>query len=227
MTGDEKLVPSLLVLIDEQRSFTDALTLSLTLTGDLRVVAAEQNAIDGFHAIDAAQPDLIVAEYRLPGAVTGIDLARRVRDMEDRQLHQPHRTPVVILTAFPAPSVARQANELEAVSVFSKRSQITDIISGLRNCIRGAPSAPAVVADPFGLSPAELEVLEHLSDGHTATKIAEDLCLSVHAIRARIRGLLNKTNSTSQLEAVTKATRAGLVVPPSFDAAPIQLADIA
>lgn len=52
----------------------------------------------------------------------------------------------------------------------------------------------------------------------TATEIAEQLCLSVHAIRARIRGLLQKTFSTSQLEAVTKATRAGLVVPPSYDA---------
>jgi DNA-binding NarL/FixJ family response regulator len=227
MTRDEMFVLSRLVLIDEQRSFTDALALSLTLTGDLRVVAAEQNAIDGFHAIEAAQPDLIVADYRLQGAITGIDVARRVRDMEDSQLHQARRTPVVILTATPAPSVARQANELEAVSVFSKRSQITDIVSGLRNCVRGVHAEPAVVADPYGLSPAELEVLEHLSDGLTATAIAEDLCLSVHAIRARIRGLLSKTNSTSQLEAVTKATRAGLVVPPAFDAALIQLADTA
>jgi DNA-binding NarL/FixJ family response regulator len=227
MNRDEMFVLWRLVLIDEQRSFTDALTLSLTLTGDLRVVAAEQNASDGFHAIEAAQPDLIVTDYRLHGTATGIDLALRVRDMEDRQLHQASRTPVVILTAFPAPSVARQANELEAVSVFSKRSQITDIVSGLRNCIRGSLPEAAVVADPYGLSPAELEVLEHLSDGLTATAIAEDLCLSVHAIRARIRGLLGKTNSTSQLEAVTKATRAGLVVPPAFDAASIQLADIA
>ena len=124
-------------------------------------------------------------------------------------------TPIVILTAFPAPAVARQASGLSSVTVMSKRSTVTEIVSGLRRALLGRPNAMAIVDDPFFLSPAELEVLELLSAGLTATTIAEDLCLSVHAIRARIRGILTKTMSTSQLEAVAKATRAGIVVPPS------------
>ncbi len=214
MGPDETRSVSRIVLIDDQRAFTDALTLALSLTGDLRVVAADVDAEQGFRSIEAAHPDLIVTDYRLSGSATGIDLAKRVRDAEATT---DHPVPIVILTAFPAPAVARQALELEGVSVLSKRSAVTEIVARLRQLVMGICSDSVVVSDPFSLSPAELEVLELLNSGMTATMIAEHLCLSVHAIRARIRGLLTKTDSTSQLEAVTKATRAGLVVPPSFE----------
>lgn len=216
MGPDEIRSVSRIVLIDDQRVFTDALTLALSLTGDLRVVAADVDADQGFQSVEAAHPDLVVTDYRLNGRSTGIDLARRIRDAEasvDRGT-----VPIVILTAFPAPMVARQALELPSVSVLSKRSPVTEIVASLRQSVLGICREPVVVSDPFSLSPAELEVLEHLASGMTATMIAERLCLSVHAIRARIRGLLTKTHSTSQLEAVTKAARAGLIVPPSFEA---------
>lgn len=210
-------MPSRIVLIDDQRAFTDSLTLSLSVTGDLRVVAADVDAAGGLQSIEAAQPDLVVTDFRLSGRETGIDVARGVREAESR-ISADRMIPVVILTAFPAPTVARQAQELAGVTVLSKRSPITEIVAGLRRAITGDFTAPAVAPDPFSLSPAELEVLDFLASGMTATMIADALCLSVHAIRARIRGLLTKTHSTSQLEAVTKATRAGLVVPPSYEA---------
>lgn len=212
---------SRIVLVDDQRVFTDALALALSMTGDLRVVAADTNVEDGLRSIEAAHPELIVCDYRLSGRLTGIDLAKRVREAESAD---PDRTttPIVILTAFPAPTVARQAVRLESVQVMSKQSSVADIVSALRRSLLGLRAEPVIMHDPFSLSPAELEVLELLSAGLTATTIAEALCLSVHAIRARIRGILTKTGSTSQLEAVAKATSAGIVVPPSvFEHAPI------
>lgn len=217
---------SRLVLVDDQRAFTDALTLALSLTGDLRVVAADVDAETGFRSIEAAQPDLVVTDYSLRGRATGIDLARRVREAE-RDSDRLGAVPIIILTAFPAPTVARQAQELSSLTVLSKRSPVTEIVAALRRAVSGDYAEPAVVSDPFGLSPAELEVLDFLAAGSTATTIAEELCLSVHAIRARIRGLLTKTNSTSQLEAVSKATRAGLVVPPSYQACSSEFAPTA
>lgn len=218
MGPDQIRSVSRILLIDDQRAFTDALTLALSLTGDLRVIAADSDAEQGFRSVEAAQPDLVVTDYRLDGRATGIDLARRVREAEESSGRR-EPVPIVILTAFPAPVVAREALELRNVSVLSKRSPVTEIVASLRQSVLGVRSEPVVVSDPFSLSPAELEVLELLASGMTATMIAEQLCLSVHAIRARIRGLLTKTHSTSQLEAVTKAARAGLVVPPSFEAA--------
>jgi len=216
MGPDETRTVSRIVLIDDQRAFTDALTLALSMTGDLRVVAADVDAEQGFRSVEAAHPDLVVTDYRLNGRATGIDLAKRVRDAE-AMTSSSNIVPIVVLTAFPAPAVARQALELQGASVLSKSSPVTEIVASLRQSVMGVCSDPVVVFDPFSLSPAELEVLELLASGMTAALMAEQLCLSVHAIRARIRGLLTKTHSTSHLEAVTKAVRAGLVVPPSIE----------
>lgn len=207
--------PTRLIVVDDQRSFAEALKLALGLTDDLRVVGVEQEAAAGLSAADSLRPDLIVTSYRLIGTVTGLDLARQVRERE--RASDSAFTPIAVLTAFPAPAVIRRAREIPNVVVLSKRSAITEIVSGLRRAVDGGPSVGVVVDDPYALSPAEMEVLEFLSAGYNASSIAGELHLSVHAIRARIRGLLTKTNSSSQLEAVAKATRAGLVVPPAFD----------
>ena len=98
----------------------------------------------------------------------------------------------------------------------SKQAPITDVVRGLRSAVRGDRVFLGVNVDPFGLSRAETEVLEALVQGGTATSIAEDLHLSVHAIRARIRGVLVKTNSSSQLEAVSKTIALGVVAPPAL-----------
>ncbi len=216
MAYDEIDQQTRLVIVDDQRSFAEALKLALGLTDDLRAVGLEQNAEDGFALIENARPDLIVTSYRLTGAVTGLDLAKRVRESERSDVRA--FTPIAILTAFAAPAVIRRARELPNVVVLSKRSAITEIVSGLRRAVDGGPPMGVIADDPYSLSPAEMEVLEYLAAGLNASTIASELCLSVHAIRARIRGLLTKTESSSQLEAVAKATRAGLVVPPPFDA---------
>lgn len=215
MASEEIDRPTKLVVVDDQRSFAEALKLALGLTDDLRVVGIESDAAGGLALVSSIQPELIVASYRLVGAVTGLDLARQVRESERSNEQGP--TPIVILTAFPAPAVVRRAREIPGVAVLSKRSPITEIVSGLRRSADGGPSVGIMVDDPYALSPAELEVLEYLASGYSASLIAAELHLSVHAIRARIRGLLTKTSSSSQLEAVAKATRAGLVVPPAFD----------
>jgi len=206
-------------VIDDQRSFAEALKLVLGLTDDMRVVALDFDAEAGLEVVQTSRPDLIVTSYRLVGAQSGLDLARRVREME--QASGQAQTPVAVLTAFPAPAVMRRAKEIANVVVLSKRSPITEIVAGLRRCLDGGPAVGIAIADQYNLSPAELEVLEYLAAGYNASAIAAELHLSVHAIRARIRGLLTKTESSSQLQAVAKATRAGLVVPPAFDTPPV------
>lgn len=216
MTSDNIDKPARLVVVDDQRSFAEALKLALGMTDDLRVVGLEQTPKAALALVGSMQPNLIVTSYRILGAVTGLDLATQIRDQE--RANDRERTPIVVLTSFPAPAVIRRAREVPGVTVLSKRSAISEIVGGLRRAIDGGPSIGVSVEDRYALSPAELEVLEFLSAGFNASMIATELCLSVHAIRARIRGLLSKTDSSSQLEAVAKATRAGLVVPPAFDA---------
>jgi DNA-binding NarL/FixJ family response regulator len=215
MAHDEIDQQTRLVLIDDERSFVEALKLALGLTDDLRVVGLEQSAAAGVALVESVRPDLIVTSFRLTGAASGLNFAANVRTAE-RSDGRPI-VPIVVLTSYAAPALIRKAREIPNVVVLSKRSPITEIVRGLRRAVDGGLAVGIVTDDPYDLSPAEMEVLEYLSAGLNASAIAAELCLSVHAIRARIRGLLTKTVPSSQLEAVAKATRAGLVVPPPFD----------
>lgn len=209
------------VIVDDQRSFADALTLALSLTEDLRVVGVAPDAKSGFDLVVAAQPDLLVTDYRLSGSGNGIDLASRVRALSAQpKTESLSETPILVLTGYAAPQVLRGAESLDAVSVVSKDHPISELVAAFRRALSGESE----VAEPFenvaGLTKAELEVLELLGQGRQAAQIADDLYLSLHAIRFRIKTTLRKLDVTSQLEAVAKATSLGLLVPPSSNAAP-------
>jgi DNA-binding CsgD family transcriptional regulator len=72
------------------------------------------------------------------------------------------------------------------------------------------PCRPA--ATPRGsLTPRQLEVLRLLAEGKRAKEIAGQLWLSETTVRNHIRAVLRELESHSQLEALSKARRLGLV----------------
>jgi len=59
----------------------------------------------------------------------------------------------------------------------------------------------------YSLSKSEARVLSYLLTGETATRIAEQLFVTTHTVRFHIKNLLQKTGSTSQVQAVVKVLR--------------------
>lgn len=197
-----------LVVVDDQISYVDAFGLALSLTPDLELAGRAANCEDGERVTLAAQPDLLVTDYRLPGGQTGTMLAHRLRDAG-------FDAPILVLTGFLAPQVIREAGEIENLHVISKNTPMTGIVNAIRQISSGLPIEldPDTTPDS-NLSPGELEVLERLSTGQTPSEIAQILHLSVHSVRARIKSMHRKLNVASQGEAIATAIRLGLVVPP-------------
>lgn len=212
MQQREPEVPiSRIVFVDEHRSFAETMQIALKSTDDMRIVGIEETAAEGCRRIRGLQPDLVISSQRLDPASSGLELARDLRRAERNAGEQP--TPFVLLTSFATPSLVRSSTSIEKMIVLSKRSSLKELVNEFRNVLEGRVSTEAEAADPYGLTRSQQEVLDYLARGLSPTDIAAELGLSVHAIRARIRGLLNKTNSTSQLEAVSVGIRAGLVCP--------------
>lgn len=200
-----------IAVFDAQRSYVDALRLALDITEDLRVVSSDTEHEAGIERLAKLEPSLLVTSNRPFEGVTGLDLIEELRSVP--RTHG-QVIPIVVLTAYPTPGLATAARMYSGVSVVSKHRPITDIVRSLRSVVRGKELFIGIQEDPYSLSRAELEVLELLVRGYSAAAIADLLHLSVHAIRARIRGVLVKTDSTSQLESVAKAIGAGVVAPP-------------
>ena len=203
-----------IMVLEAQRSYVDALRLVLDITEDLHVVSVETEFSSIRERVKDLRLGLVITSNRPDVGLTGLDVVEALRDRGDGVARQDPAVPVVVLSSFPTPVLAQTARTFSNVSVVAKERPITDVVRSLRSAFRGQPVFVGIHDDPFHFTSAEVEVLEALVMGHTASSIADELHLSVHAIRARIRGVLTKTSSTSQLEAVSKAIRAGVIAPP-------------
>ncbi len=200
-----------IVVIDSERSYVDALGLALELTSDLRIVAQNGEVQKGLADVRRMDADLLIAATLPKSTPDGLSLVDFL--CQDSSSRVP-AIPVVFLTAYPNSALAAAAKLYRNVSVVSKQLPVSEVVRNIRTAIGGEEVFAGVHSDPYGLSPAEFEVLEFLVIGKNAASIAQDMHLSIHAIRARIRSLLAKTSSRSQLEAVAKAISHGIVAPP-------------
>jgi DNA-binding NarL/FixJ family response regulator len=86
-----------------------------------------------------------------------------------------------------------------------------DVASGMAiNRIKEimAGSSPAPLAE---LSPREMTVLLHLSDGFSVGEVADRLVLSETSVKTFVRRATKKLNASSQLHAVALAVRSRLI----------------
>ncbi len=194
-------------IVDDDVAFAEALGLAMSLTPHLEVVGRAHESTEAHELVLAARPDLVVCDYRLQDSATGIDTARRLRrDGYDR--------PIVILTSYLAPQVRREVETIPRTVAMSKREQITTLITNFGRVASGTYTAP--LDEPaMALTEVELEVLELVNAGKAAAQIAQELHISVHTVRSRLKSLMRKLDVSSQGEAVAEATRLGLLVPPS------------
>ncbi len=79
----------------------------------------------------------------------------------------------------------------------------------MRDALEPAPEASG--SGSIDLTPRELQVLELLSDGLSAKRVAGELGLAVATVRNHIRAILLELGAHSQLEALAKARLHGLL----------------
>ena len=76
---------------------------------------------------------------------------------------------------------------------------------------RTTPKASSGSADAPDLTARQMEVLRLLAEGKGVEEIRRDLFLSQATVRNHIRALLQALGAHSQLEAVARARKAGLL----------------
>jgi len=198
---------SRVVVVDDDVAFAEAIGLAMSMTPHLEVVGRAHDADSGYRTVMDLDPDLLICDYRLRDSESGIECARRLR-------RDGYTAPIAILTSYLAPQVQRETETVPRAMALSKQESIKTLITGFGQIAAGSykPCPPKRELD---LSDGELEVLEAINSGATAALIAEDLVISVHTVRSRIKSLMRRLDVTSQVEAVAAATRLGLLVPPS------------
>lgn len=226
MPGDGKPAngakPIKVLIVDDQRTFGEALQLALAKEKDLRVVDV---VTDGPSAVEAAtelKPDVVLMDAAMPG-MSGIEATRRIKDADpDAQ--------VLILSGYEDELLLARAVQAGAVGLVRKTEAVMSVADSVRQVHRGEPihdeeeiigalrhlrhrrERDATIEQRLArLTPREVEILEHMAAGKQPEPIAEELGMSVYTLRTHTQNILTKLGVHSKLEALVLAIRYGKV----------------
>jgi DNA-binding NarL/FixJ family response regulator len=120
----------LVVLVEDNDVFREALELLLGLRPEMRVVASVSDGTEAPRVVAEACPDVVLMDYRLPG-LDGVQATRAV-------LEACPETAVVCLTASANPREREALMEAGAVGCLEKDEGLDAIVEAIREAARPA-----------------------------------------------------------------------------------------
>jgi DNA-binding NarL/FixJ family response regulator len=195
------------VVVDEQRTFADALAIRLNSEEDLSVVAVAQPTATtmGWHA------DIILLDVDLTGSIR---LCKATSG-------PPHATRVIMLSHTSEPSRIVAAIEAGARAWVRKDESVEHLLRVLRGVARGETwLPPAETGNVLSLllnqrdrrkegdrmlallTSREQQVLACLAEGDNRNQIAVRLNLTANTVRTHLQNIMGKLGVHSTLEAV-------------------------
>jgi two-component system, OmpR family, response regulator RegX3 len=128
--------PPIVLVVDDEQSYRDALTVALEREG-----FAVETAADGVEALerfDAVQPSLVLLDVMLP-RVSGVDVCRQIRTRS--------RVPIIMVTARNAEIDAVVGLEVGADDYVTKPFRLRELIARVRAALRRVPVGPEAAGD--------------------------------------------------------------------------------
>ena len=174
-------------------------------------------ASDGLEAVMRAEelrPDVVVMDCALP-QINGVEATRRI-------LGKLPDTAILMLSMHSEDTLIRQALAAGARGYILKNAMDLDLVSAIKKIAEGK-----MVVDPqikldgsmkgerdTGLTPRELEILQHIVAGKSNKEIATDLKLSVNTVSVHRANIMDALGIHKTAELVVYAIRNGLVILP-------------
>jgi DNA-binding NarL/FixJ family response regulator len=174
-------------------------------------------ASDGLEAVARAEelrPDVVVMDCALP-QINGVEATRRI-------LAKLPDAAILMLSMHSEDTLIRQALAAGARGYILKNAMDLDLVSAIKKVAEGK-----MVVDPqikldgsmkgerdTGLTPRELEILQHIVAGKSNKEIAIDLKLSVNTVSVHRANIMDALGIHKTAELVVYAIRNGLVILP-------------
>jgi DNA-binding NarL/FixJ family response regulator len=200
-----------LALVEDNGGLRSSLVSLLQKAPGMLVVADYPDAETALTDLPRRKPDVVLMDVNLP-ALSGVECVRRLKPLLPG-------TQVLMLTVhddndslFDSILAGADGYLLKDTVPSQLVAAIHEVHSGgspmtpqiARRVVQHFRKSSAVRADVEGLTPRELEVLEHLARGHRYKEISESLGLTMDGIRFHIRRIYDKLHVHSRTEAVLK-----------------------
>jgi DNA-binding NarL/FixJ family response regulator len=214
--------PITVLIVDDERTFGEALEVALEREDDLRIVDVAMDGTEAVRAADRFHPDVVLMDVAMPG-MNGLEAARRIKETA------PEAT-IVMLSGHDDEHLLARAVQAGATGLLRKTEAVVNVARTVRRAHRGEPLHPPDEVEGAmrrlrhrrdkdddaarrleRLTPRELEILALMAEGAGPDDITAQLGMSPNTLRTHVQNVLTKLSVHSKLEAVLLAIRHGKV----------------
>lgn len=198
------------LIADDHTTVLAGLASIIGMQPDMVVVA---EAADGRQALELWQqhrPDVTLLDLRMP-KLDGVGLLEEIH-------RQDPSARVLMLTTYDTDNEIYRAIKAGAKGYLLKDARREDLLQCLRKVSRGETAIPQALLERLAagissesLTGRELAVLALLARGKSNKEIGLNLYISETTVKGHLRNIFAKLNVLSRTEAVTVASRRGLV----------------
>jgi DNA-binding NarL/FixJ family response regulator len=214
--------PITVLIVDDERTFGEALEVALERETDLRVIHVATGGSEAVAAAGEQHPDVVLMDASMPD-MSGIEATRRIKEADPESA-------VVILSGHDDDYLLARAVQAGASGMLRKTEAVLDVASTVRRAHRGEAIHnedevetaqrrlrhrrdldEGARARLDRLTPRELEILSLMAAGRSPEEIATALGMSPNTLRTHTQNVLTKLRVHSKMEALVLAIRHGKV----------------
>jgi NarL family two-component system response regulator LiaR len=210
--------PIRVMTVDDHEILRGGIRFLLLAFDDIELVGEAHSGEEALHLCDQVQPDVILMDMMMSG-MDGAETTEAIRE-------QHPQVQVIALTSFHDSDLVQRAIKAGAIGYLLKGVAMDDLAHAIRAAKDGRPTlAPeavqALVETPepspepgTDLSEREKQVLALLAGGLSNPEIADQLAVSVAAVKYHVSSILSKLGAANRTEAVALAWQYDLLAKP-------------
>ena len=198
------------LIADDHVTVLEGLAAMIGRQPDMVVVA---EAADGQEAIDLwtiHRPEVTLLDLRMP-KLDGVDVIEEIRKRDSSAR-------IIVLTTYETDTEILRAIKAGTKAYLLKDARREELLDCIRRVNRGETCIPASLIEKVAtglsseaLTGRELNVLELLARGKSNKEIGVSLYISETTVKSHLRSIFRKLNVLSRTEAISVASRRGLI----------------
>ena len=198
------------LIADDHVTVTAGLASIIGMQPDLMVIAEATNGREAVELWREHRPDVALLDLRMP-VLDGVGAIEEIH-LQDAAAR------VIVLTTYDTDNEIYRAIKAGAKGYVLKDARREELLDCIRRVGRGETCIPASLVQKLAaglssetLTGRELDVLALLAKGKSNKEIGANLYITETTVKSHLRSIFSKLNVLSRTEAISAASRRGLV----------------
>lgn len=199
-----------ILVADDHVTVREGLSSILGRREDMNVVAEAANGRQAIELWKQHRPDVTLLDLRMPDR-DGVEVIEELRRGDPGALF-------IVLTTYDSDRDVSRAVRAGARGYLLKDAPTEELLDCIYKVSSGGTSIHSALVEKLAtvmrteqLTRRELDVLKLLAEGRTNRQIAGELCVGEATVKSHLRNIFAKLDVLSRTEAITLASRRGLI----------------